>query len=332
LIATRILGAGAFSLIVLTIALLVCARETVSGAMYGQITERVQSAEKTLWYLVNERGAPTIDAAGDLRFGSWVVRGDHAVVDRTKELTGADATIFQVRDGVPVRVTTTVRKPNSDERNDNTELTGAARAAFDAGRSFTGVSPVAGRPFINRYEPITDSSGHTIGIIYTGEPLAAMNAAVNRTMEALLIAALIGLVVLLGLLFGAVRPVRRNATAVTHAARRLADGDVDQTVAVHSNDELGDIATAFRDMLGYQQRMTRVADAIADGDLSSDVQPVSDRDRFAHAFLRMVATLRELIAGMTELRPNSPMLACRARWRAASRPSRSISSAPRSER
>jgi hypothetical protein len=43
-------------------------------------------------------------------------------VDRVRLLTGSDATIFELRDGRPMRLTTTIRKQNSTERNDNTEL------------------------------------------------------------------------------------------------------------------------------------------------------------------------------------------------------------------
>jgi Tfp pilus assembly protein PilV len=46
LIATRILGAGALSLIVLTVALLGSARETVRAAMYAQIAQHIGTAQK----------------------------------------------------------------------------------------------------------------------------------------------------------------------------------------------------------------------------------------------------------------------------------------------
>jgi methyl-accepting chemotaxis protein len=299
LITTRILGAGALSLIVLTVALLGSARETVRAAMYAQIAQHIGTAQNMLRYLVQERGAPSLNAAGDLQFGAWIVKGDHSIVDRTKALTGADATIFGVRDGVPMRITTTVRKAHSTERNENTELIGAARAAFDKGLGFSGIAIVAGRPFITRYDLITNSAGRAIGIIYTGEPLSAMTAAVNSTMSGLLIVAFIGLIALLALLWVAVRPVGRNARIVTRAAHGLAQGDVDQTVTVSANDELGEIAKAFLAMISYQQRMTSVADAIAAGDLSASMTPTSSRDRFAHAFARMIETLRELVSGIT---------------------------------
>jgi methyl-accepting chemotaxis protein len=299
-IAVRVLVIATLALIVLTIALLVSAKESVQSAVYAQTLERVQVGQNTLWQLVNTHGPAQINARGDLQFGTWVVAGDHSVVDEVKRLTGADATIFQIRDGKPMRVTTTVLKLNSSERNDNTELTGLARAAFDNGQSFTGVSPVAGRPFINRYDPLKDPAGNIVGIIYTGVPLTAMYEAVDRTTRVVVITALVALVVLLALLFAIVRPLRGNAKRVADAAHALAGGDVEQVIAVRSHDELGEIAAAFREMIAYQQRMTVLADAIASGDLTRDVTPASESDRLALAFRRMTENLRELMRGLTQ--------------------------------
>jgi hypothetical protein len=81
-IATRVLAAGALSLIVLAIALLTGAKQSIQSAVYAQIVERVQIGENTLSYLVNERGSAKINSEGDLQFGSWVVKGDYCASRR----------------------------------------------------------------------------------------------------------------------------------------------------------------------------------------------------------------------------------------------------------
>ena len=321
-LATRVMAVGAIALVLLTVALLISAKESVQNGVYRQIDNRVQVGQNTLWQLVKDKGAPSI-VGGNLQFGTWVVKDDHSVVDKVKELTGADATIFQVIDGKPMRVTTTVmklKKPTDPKdappvRNDNTELIGPARTAFDKGLSFKGVSPVAGRPFINRYDPLKDAAGNTIGIIYTGVPLADMYAAVDSTVKIVVFTALAGLAVTLTMLFLVVRPLRGRAKAVADAARGLAMGDVDQVISIRSRDEFGDICSAFRNMIAYQQRMTLVADAIAAGDLSKDIMPASDRDRLSIAFRRMTEHLREVVHGVASA--SSELLEVSAGARAA---------------
>ena len=296
--ATRVLAVAAFALVSLTVALLLCARQSVERSMQAQITSHVVSANNVLAQLARAHGAAHLKQNGDLAFGAWVVSGDHSVVDTLKALTGADATLFEVRDGVPRRVTTTVLKLNSRERNDGTELSGPARVEFDQGRGFTGSSPVAGKPYFNRYVPIIDASGKTIGIFYSGVPTVKITEAINDAMRSLMIVAFFGLAILLGLLYAILRPLHGNALAVTNAARGLAVGDIGQPIIVKSGDELEDIASAFGEIIAYQERMIALAGTIASGDLFSEVRPASDRDRLALAFSRMTLTLRTLISGV----------------------------------
>jgi diguanylate cyclase (GGDEF)-like protein len=54
-------------------------------------------------------------------------------------------------------------------------------------------------------------------------------------------------------------------------------------------------------MIGYQQRMATVADAIADGDLSIGIAPVSERDRLGTAFTRMLGNVRNYITQLETL-------------------------------
>ncbi|MGE3272315.1 MAG: methyl-accepting chemotaxis protein [Chloroflexota bacterium] len=86
---------------------------------------------------------------------------------------------------------------------------------------------------------------------------------------------------------------------VTQAANALAVGDVEQQVTHHSADELGQMADAFRRVIGRQREMASVAESIADGDLRRDVQPASERDTLGRAFVRMTEGLR-LLAGQLQ--------------------------------
>jgi methyl-accepting chemotaxis protein len=295
-IAARILLLSALSLVALTGVLLVSLRPIVERTVYSELSNDVEHGQQTLWYLVKQKGQAHVED-GQLFLGSWPVAGDHAVVDDVKKISGADATLFQVMpDGKPIRLTTTVLKLNSTDRNDGTELTGPARDAIDHGQSFTGVSVVAGRDFINRYDPLVDASGKTVGVVYTGVPLTTMYDAENQQMLAVGgvgIVALLLAMVLMYLL--AVRPIGRGLAKVSAAARGLARGDVEQQVTIHGNDELGEMADAFRAIIAYQQEMADAARGMAEGDLTVVVQPQSDKDVLGLAFADMLSTLRDLV-------------------------------------
>lgn len=60
----------------------------------------------------------------------------------------------------------------------------------------------------------------------------------------------VAVVVLLGIALSLIaRTVTKPLGRITVAAARIADGDIDQTVTVESNDELGTLAASFRDMM-----------------------------------------------------------------------------------
>jgi methyl-accepting chemotaxis protein len=94
--------------------------------------------------------------------------------------------------------------------------------------------------------------------------------------------------------------ISRPVQAVTHAATRLAQGDVEQELTVSSGDETGVMAEAFRQVIAYQQAMAAAANRMAQGDLSADVTPQSERDILGQAFSRMIASLRELVQQVQE--------------------------------
>ncbi len=85
--------------------------------------------------------------------------------------------------------------------------------------------------------------------------------------------------------------------AMTRLAKAIAEGDVDQKVELDEErgDELGDMARAFRSMVSYVEEMADAAQRIANGDLTLEVRPKSDRDVLGQAFFGMVRELKTVI-------------------------------------
>ncbi|MBF8267296.1 MAG: hypothetical protein HW388_804 [Dehalococcoidia bacterium] len=88
--------------------------------------------------------------------------------------------------------------------------------------------------------------------------------------------------------------------ALRKAAEGIAEGDLEQKIAVRSidpffDDEFGDVTLAFADMMGYLGHMAGAAERIARGDLHVDVTPRSERDVLGNAFANMVSNLRVVV-------------------------------------
>jgi methyl-accepting chemotaxis protein len=71
-------------------------------------------------------------------------------------------------------------------------------------------------------------------------------------------------------------------------------GDLDHTVKVEGQDEVGQLAKTFNRMVSYLKEMAAVSEAIAGGDLTVRAEPRSARDTLGNAFARMVEGLRDL--------------------------------------
>ncbi len=77
-------------------------------------------------------------------------------------------------------------------------------------------------------------------------------------------------------------------------------GDLDQQVDLNRNDEIGELARTFNNMVAYLKEMAAVSEAIAGGDLSVEIEPRSKRDTLATAFTRMTEGLRTLVKSVRD--------------------------------
>jgi signal transduction histidine kinase len=133
------------------------------------------------------------------------------------------------------------------------------------GEQITRDSKTLGTSILATSAPVL-SHGRTEAAVRITQGVAAVNSAVKTAI--LDLAALAGVVLLLGLAAGAVvasqiaRPIRR----LDRAARQVATGDLDSTVAVEGSTEQRSLARAFNEMTQRVKRMLRgqqdfVADA-----------------------------------------------------------------------
>ncbi|HWQ68045.1 MAG TPA: methyl-accepting chemotaxis protein [Methanospirillum sp.] len=81
---------------------------------------------------------------------------------------------------------------------------------------------------------------------------------------------------------------------ITVDAQRIAAGDITISSQVTSNDEIGELAAAFRSMAGDLKAKASCAEAIAAGDLSVDVPVVSDSDILGNAMVQMKENIGSL--------------------------------------
>ncbi|WP_174906702.1 methyl-accepting chemotaxis protein [Burkholderia diffusa] len=134
--------------------------------------------------------ARTVDiggvAAPTLSAGGQPLDLDYAIPDQFLKKSGAIATIF-ARDGDDfVRITTSLKKQDGSRAvGTRLDRAGPAYAPLVAGRSYTGLAKLFGRPYITQYKPVTDATGRVIGALFVGLDVGAELQVVQDGIRAL---------------------------------------------------------------------------------------------------------------------------------------------------
>ena len=103
------------------------------------------------------------------------------------------------------------------------------------------------------------------------------------------------LLLALGVVMVVLKVVKTSLKNLTEASEKLAVGDVDQTVEIWSNDEIGRLAHSFNLMIENIREQALVAGKIADGDLGIKIKAKSEKDILAKSMIQMVVTLQNLV-------------------------------------
>ncbi|MEA2490171.1 MAG: methyl-accepting chemotaxis protein [Acidobacteriota bacterium] len=167
--------------------------------------------------------------------------------------------------------------------------------------------------YVTDYLPVRQQQEAVIGEMETATQRLAQQAYASavdrydmaRTLTYILLLALVIIGVTLSVLIAG--SIARPIVRMSQSATRAAMGDIrDRLTFDDRGDELGELSRAMNGMYGYLQSMAGVADRMAAGDMTVDVQPRSANDSFGIAFNAM---LRKLAATLGEVRSAASSLA-----------------------
>lgn len=113
------------------------------------------------------------------------------------------------------------------------------------------------------------------------------NLVIGITLAALAIAVAFALWIALGISAGLSR--------LMTVANAVAIGDLDERVSIKSNDEIKDLVTVFNTMTDNLKVTASMADEIANGDLTVQPKPLSDKDTLGLSLQSMVERLRGVV-------------------------------------
>ncbi|KAA0547155.1 methyl-accepting chemotaxis protein [Bacillus sp. BGMRC 2118] len=183
---------------------------------------------------------------GKLFKGTTLLNGNFDMVDEVGELTGNAVTIFQG----DTRVSTTVKKEDG-ERAIGTQVSEEVAAhTLKGGNIFTGDAIVVGKKLVTIYEPIKDSSGATIGMLFVGDSADKYDNAISNFRTKLIFFGISEVIVMALLIFGLVHFQVKPLLLVTRVAKQVATGNLGVAkLQTTLKDEVGDLSRSINQMV-----------------------------------------------------------------------------------
>lgn len=229
-------------------------QETVRAGIQGKSVVGIVSGTEVPFSL--RAGAPLMHAGKVVgTIGIGISLTSESYVDKLKKDTGLESTIFKGN----VRAMTTLI--NDGKRVIGTQLQNASvtDAVLKRGETVSGRLDLLGKPFSVVYWPILNMEGKPVGMWFTGQPL---DHVVQVRQEALRNAlfATAGITIFFALIAFAMgkllaSPIKR----ITAYAETTAEGDLNASLTVRSQDETGRLATALATMVETLKK--RIAEA-----------------------------------------------------------------------
>ncbi|MCM0020610.1 MAG: cache domain-containing protein, partial [Tagaea sp.] len=244
--------------------------ERADRELHVQGMARLDANMRILQDLIGVHGREFRIEGDKLMVGGHSLDGDLATVDRVKAAVGGVATIFRG----DLRVATNIVRPDGQRAVGTRLAPGVVHdAIFKDNKPYRGPNIILGQPYFTAYDPIRDSSGRVIGLVFVGIPEAEFVKAAEAISRD---AAIAGGVVLLFVAVGLWLVVRRTLkplVAMEHAMEKVAAGDEAAAIpGIGRRDEIGRMATAlavFRDRIAENKRL---AEERARAELAADAE------------------------------------------------------------
>lgn len=148
---------------------------------------------------------------------------------------------------------------------------------------------------ISGFAAIKDDSGKVVGVVGADVPVEAIGSNIRQFLLQIS-AGIFGMAAVLTILAVLLvkKFISKPIVSLASTAKKLAKGDIDVVVEVKSEDELGTLAEAFREMIETTREQVEVFNTVSNGDLTVSVKPRSDKDSMGFALSKLLDQLNEI--------------------------------------
>jgi len=160
-----------------------------------------------------------------------------------------------------------------------------------------------GPPFgisITGFAPIHDSKGDVVGLVGIDIPMNEQNAKINQLIPIMAGMIFVTSIILILIAYAIIRKtITRPLRNIAEKSNHLVLGDTDLQIEeeyLKRNDEIGLIGRGFENIANNIKAQSEVARQIAEGDLSLEIAPRSDKDILGISMVTVIDTLKNLVS------------------------------------
>ncbi|HEY4248902.1 MAG TPA: MCP four helix bundle domain-containing protein [Lacunisphaera sp.] len=132
----------------------------------------------------------------------------------------------------------------------------------------------------------------------------AINTSIRNSVSGIIVGVVAAILIGLIIAWFITRSITVPLASATAAVGEVAKGNLSTTLTVNSRDEIGQITASLNSMIEGLRGTSRVADAIAGGDLTQDVKLLSEQDTLGHSLTKMLENLRKIVGEVSSAANN----------------------------
>jgi methyl-accepting chemotaxis protein len=262
-----------------------------------------RSIDQSLYFMktiLKEKGDIRIED-DVLKAGNYTLEGNTELVDRVKDVFGGVNTIFKGDTRISTNVMT-----DDGQRAVGTKLEGIAYdTVFKAGESYNGEAMILGEKYLTEYEPVKDSAGNVIAILFSGVKESDHFSEMEKIRNRILFSGLIILVVFSFIMYHYAKRIGSVVRGVSLFADGLSRGDLSIETHIERSDELGELIQAMRSLRDKLNEIVKGISSVSLSLSSSAEELSASAENFSRSAQgeaasaeEMTATIEELDAGM----------------------------------
>lgn len=228
---------------------------------------------------------------GQLYKGSVKINDNNEIFEEIGEVAGGIANIFLGDTTVATNIVVDGERKIGAVA-DNT----IAEIVLEKGEVYAGEADISGKPYLTVYQPLKDADGNIIGMWMVGSSTSSISNTVISLLLSIFITIIITsiLAIIVTIMFS--RSIVRPIKEVNDQLKDIAEGEGDLTkeIYVKSQDEIGDMAAEFNQMIRALRTMLSQVNATSEQVAASSEELLSSSEETASSAHQVTLSIQEM--------------------------------------